>query len=139
MAYYNFLTEGRTMNMQEYFDTLSKKWAGERSATQMTLCELIASLKQMDPEVVIKGLGNLHSYRGYYSDLAFDIGTARDRTVKELVETCKDAIDNTYEGWKGGDYVMGKSTPLFVAHEGSTGERLMAIVDGKIVTSREPD
>ena len=127
------------MDIQNYINMQSKVWAGERSATQLTLGEMILTLESLDPELVIKGLGDLHSYRGYYSDLAFDVGTAVDKPVIQLLEECREAIGSTYEGWKGGDFTMTKSTPLFVAYEGSCGLRLMGIVTGKIVTSEEPD
>ena len=125
------------MDMQKYLEMQSKIWAAERSATQLTLGEMILQLENMDPEIVIKGLGKLHSYRGYYSDLAFDTDTAEDKPVSLLLKECKLAMGSTYEGWKGGEYTMSKVTPLFVAEEGRSGLRLMAIVDGKLVTSEE--
>lgn len=125
------------MNIQEYFDLISKASQLERSSTQLTLGEMILTLENLNQCLVIEGLGDLHSYRGYYSDLAFDLSTAKGKTVHELLIECKEALGKTYEGWKGGDFTMDKSTPLWVAYEGSTGEALMGIVDGKIVTSKE--
>jgi hypothetical protein len=127
------------MDVQKMINDLSKEWALERSESQLTLGEIIVLLEQLDPKRIIPGLGDLHSYRGYYSDLAFDINSSSDKTVKQLLQECKSAVGTEYQGWKGGEFKMSKITPLFVAHEGSTGLRLMGIVDGKIVTSKEPE
>ena len=71
--------------------------------------------------------GDLISYRGYYSDLAFEPGD-RCVTVKELLERANEANGDTFTGYKGGDFVMGDDTPLWAAPYGSTG---LAIVDIK--------
>jgi hypothetical protein len=111
----------------------------KRSASQLTLGEIIVLLKNLEPKTVITGLGDLHSYRGYYVDLAFDTNTSYDKSAEQLLKECKAAVGATYTGWKGGEFTMSKITPLFVASEGNTGLRLMDIVNGKIITSEEPE
>ena len=127
------------MDMQKIINETSEKWAKERSETQMTLGELIIFFKAMPKDMLIEGLGELDSYRGYYRDLAFEPleGT---RTVEDLLKECVNALSKEFEGYKGGEYFMSKTTPLWVAHYGSCGPRLMDVTnEGKIVASEEID
>ena len=82
--------------------------------------------------MAIAGLGGEHSYRGYYSDLSFS-PTHEVSTVGKLLEQCKSAMGQVYEGYKGGDFVMGALTPLFVADYGCTGPRLMGLDTSDLV------
>jgi hypothetical protein len=105
----------------------------------MTLGKMIESLKSMPESKEIKGIGTLHSYRGYYSDLAFD-HEAGKKPVVEVLNMCLDAMGKVFQGYKGGDYVMGELTPLWMAEYGCCGERIMAInEDGTIETASEDD
>jgi hypothetical protein len=58
-----------------------------------------------------------HSYRGYYSDLAFEGGTSQIE-AHELLASCKSAMGKVFTGYKGGDFMMGELTPLWVASYG---------------------
>lgn len=79
----------------------------------------------------------LSSWRGSYAELAlgYDLAgynaqtdkKAKEPTVKELIKHLKHAIGSSYTGWKGGDFLMGNSTPLWVANDGNVGST--AIVD----------
>jgi hypothetical protein len=73
-------------------------------------------------------LGELDSYRGYYSDLAFEPSESGE-TVASLLNRCQAAMGEVFQGYKGGDYVMGRNTPLWIANYGSCGPRLMALVE----------
>lgn len=42
-------------------------------------------------------------------------------TVKEFLDLAKETVGKTFTGWKGGDFVMGKNTPLWVANAGDVG------------------
>lgn len=85
-----------------------------------------------------------HSYRGYYSDLAFTpmrpehpLPGARKQppTGEEFLTELKlIAGDNpggtgfTYTGYKGGEYTMSRSTPVWVAEQGTApGVAIVAI------------
>lgn len=89
----------------------------ERSKNQMTLGGLIKALESVDPERKIVGLGRPMSYRGYYSDLAFE-PSQEPRAVREVLETAKGCMGKVFEGYKGGDYEMGETTPLWSAEYG---------------------
>ena len=105
----------------------------------MRLGQLIKALELLDPENQVQfdfcGFqpGRLTSYRGYYDELAL---TYCDRyesnyesnyeskclnTVGKLLKECKEAVGKTFIGYKGGDYVMDKSTPVCVAAWGPSG------------------
>lgn len=47
-------------------------------------------------------------------------------------------MGRVFSGWKGGDYVMGALTPLWVAEKGCCGQKLMAVrADGEIETAED--
>ena len=123
------------LELQALVNGMSAQWQRQRSATQMTLGKLIAALEAIPADVDVAGLGRPHSYRGYYSDLAFE---PTEGTVKaaDLLAQCKAAMGKVFEGYKGGDFVMGEITPVWVADYGSSGLRLMAVhPDGNIETA----
>lgn len=109
----------------------------ERARTQMTLGKLISALKVMPNEAMVSNLNNAHSYRGYYSDLAFERGIG-EIPASELLSACQSAIDKVFEGYKGGDFLMGAHTPVWVANYGQEGSKLIAIgCDGEIETAQD--
>jgi hypothetical protein len=125
------------MNIQALVDGLSEQWQRERAETQMTLGKLIAALEAMPQGTHVANLRDAHSYRGYYSDLAFEpaMGT---RPAAELLAECRNAMGRVFEGYKGGDFVMGETTPVWVACYGCTGDKLMAVhADGTTETAKD--
>lgn len=85
----------------------------------MTLGELIKALEGMKPDTVVKYGFNgktAHSYRGDYSDLAFE----RDdyATVKSMLEGAKAALGKTFSGYKGGVYEMHEYVDVHFAERG---------------------
>jgi len=124
---------------QDYMDALSNQWQNERAAEQMTLGEAILILGAVNPGMVVKGVSDkARSYRGYYSDLAIEPGETR---VGDLLDVLKDSLGKTFTGYKGGDFVMKKNTPLWVANSGVCGDKLMAFEDrdGVLYVATEPD
>lgn len=117
------------MNMQDLIDGMGQRMMRERSETQMTLGKLIACLETMPPDSNVYGLTNPHSYRGYYTDLAFEHNCDMVK-ASDLLAICKDAMGKVFQGYKGGDYVMGALTPVWVAPYGVTGEKLIMLRDG---------
>lgn len=100
----------------------------------MTLGELIDALKRKDAAMAI-AFDFVHfvpqgidSYRGYYDQLALGYGHG-DTIVASVLQTCEDAVGKKFTGYKGGDYVMGRETPVWVANYGEAGGT--AIVDVK--------
>ena len=89
----------------------------------MYLHELIDELKKHDPaKRVRRGFDSPHSYRGYYDELAFE--PCGETTVGEMLEAAQSAVGETYQGWKGGDFLMNDWTPVHLAHMGDCGEDL---------------
>lgn len=122
-------------HMEALFEGLSQRWQRERAATQLTLGQLIAALEVFPAEQPVANLHGAHSYRGYYCDLAFTLGEGT-RPAGELLHACRECMGRAFQGYKGGRYVMGELTPVFVAEYGCTGERLMGLTaDGRAQTA----
>lgn len=107
----------------------------ERAAIQMTLGKLIERLEAMPPETMIEGICAPHSYRGYYSDLAFERG--EKVTAAKALETCRGCMGEVFEGYKGGDFQMGRNTPVWLASYGCCGPKIMAIRDDGTLELKE--
>lgn len=58
----------------------------------------------------------IHSWRGWYSQLAIGWADGSDKvmTVSTFLSMLKGAVDQTFTGWKGGDYRMKMDTPVMV-------------------------
>lgn len=84
----------------------------------MVLQDLIEQLKVFPDDYSID-LGYPHSYRGYYDRLAVEPG--RTNTVGNFREELEDVLGNELEGYKGGQFLMKKNTPVYVAEWGDTG------------------
>ena len=125
------------MNIQDLIDGANARNQRERAQTQMTLGKMIEALETFPDGATVRGLKDLDSYRGYYSDLAFELG---DEPVlaSDLLATCKAAMGQVFQGYKGGDYMMGALTPLWIANYGCCGQKLMALnPDGSIETAED--
>jgi hypothetical protein len=65
----------------------------------------------------------LMSWRGVYAELSFGFSfEGKEPTVKKIITELREAVGKTYEGYKGGDFVMGRSTPVWVANYGNSGD-----------------
>lgn len=69
----------------------------------------------------------LDSWRGVYAELAMGYCDNEEKLLKDLLADCKSAVGKEFSGYKGGEFVMGKSTPIWVANYGDSGNT--AIVD----------
>ncbi len=124
-------------NIQAFFDGMSAQMQRQRAATQMTLGKLIAALEAMPDGAEVANLCDSHSYRGYYEDLAFERATGV-RPAAELLSECKAAMGQVFTGYKGGDYVMGALTPVWVANYGCGGVKLITLsAGGEIETEND--
>lgn len=123
--------------MQAMINGMGAQWQRERAETQMTLGDLIERLKEFPPTAEIHGLADLDSYRGYYSDLAFE-PTDGCEQASSILERCRDAMGQVFTGYKGGEFMMGSLTPLWVAAYGDCGKKLIAVNDdGNIETAED--
>lgn len=115
---------------QKLFDNMRNSLREERMKTspQLMLCELIYALKQFPNQDALVFFddhnfvpSNIDSWRGSYDELAFEWVDLRYKsltpmTVKFLLKLLQNAIGKTFTGYKGGEFVMGKNTPLWVAN-----------------------
>ena len=118
------------MSLQETLDNAVKAMRAEsmKTSLQLTVGELILLLEQVeDKNLEVRfDFGYFHptgldSWRGSYCELAYEYSNKDDApTVKKVLVELKSAIGKTFSGYKGGDYVMGKTTPLWVANCGDS-------------------
>jgi hypothetical protein len=125
-------------NFQALIDGLSAGWQRERSETQLTLGELIDALEAMPDGAVVANLCDPDSYRGYYSDLYFEHQEGT-RPAADLLADCREAMGQAFEGYRGGTYYMNAATPLWIATYGCCGDKLMAVLPGGVIETREDD
>ncbi|GAA0586439.1 hypothetical protein ACFQH5_20415 [Halomonas salifodinae] len=120
------------MSMQELIDAMGEKWRRERSESQMTLGEMIEHLSDLPDGAKISTIGEPHSYRGYYSDLAFEGGSG-EMSAKDALAMCNEALGKEFTGYKGGEFLMEEDTPVWVASRGGCGMKIVSIgPDGKL-------
>lgn len=108
------------------------------AAGQMTLGAFIAALSKLPPDKrICFGFASLYprsflSYRGYYDHLALDFDGERSITVEGLLAKAKDALGATFDGYKGGDFLMNEDTPLWAGEYGrSGGSRIVGLQERK--------
>lgn len=130
-------TDDSQARLDKVIAEMTEEWRKERSETQMTLGGLIDRLSELDPEMTMKGLCDPDSYRGYYSDLAFDV--SGDRKVRDVLDDARESLGKTFEGYKGGEFRMDSSTPVWIAKYGRTGVKIMSISDNGEVETAEDD
>lgn len=118
-------------------DGLSAQWQEERGQSQMTLGGLIHAFEAMRPDQIIPGFSHPHSYRGYYCDLAFERGPDQ-MYAGDAVKLCRSAMGEVFTGYKGGEFQMGRKTPVWMASDGHCGDKIIAVhASGALVT--QPD
>lgn len=92
----------------------------------ITLGDLIDWLEKQNPNLVVKdGFGSPHSDRGSYEELAFD--PVEETTFGAMLDHAQSAVGSTYTGWKGGDFVMDRSTPVLIGEYGNCGDEICEI------------
>lgn len=75
----------------------------------------------------------INSWRGSYSELALnfcnygDEGDPRPMKLSEFLTLLNGTVGKTFTGYKGGDFTMDESTPVWVANYGNSGNT--AVVD----------
>lgn len=110
------------MDMQKAVDAMLKIGDDERSRHMVTLGRLIGYMEDQPEHYMVKydtgeSPGELDSYRGYYCDLAIE-PSGEPLTVLQFKAKLKEAVGQTFTGYKGGDYKMDETTPLWIAHYG---------------------
>jgi hypothetical protein len=70
----------------------------------------------------------IDSWRGSYAELALNFETSGEELpVSKFLELLKSAVGKTFEGYKGGDFIMDERTPIWVANYSHSGNT--AVVD----------
>ncbi len=96
------------------------------TSLQLTLGELILKLEAIDDKtlpVIFDGKKHyptgVDSWRGSYCELAIEYSTTScHMSVKGLLKILKNTVGKTFTGYKGGEFLMGKTTPIWVANYG---------------------
>lgn len=102
----------------------------------MTLGELILALEKMPQDLVVsRGFCDPHSDRGFYDDLAFT--PTEDVTVASVLACAREAVGKSYGGYKGGEYVMGLHTTVFLGRWGEMGEEITEATLRAMLLERE--
>ncbi len=132
-----------TMASQEQFNLMMKGLKQKEFADKpiRTLGEIILLLKAQPPDNIVKldfcgdnpyGVG---SYRGYYEDLALEYSLNKPEIkVANLLKEFEFAVGRTFEGYKGGDFIMDTKTLVWVAQYGDCGRMLINITSKDNVT-----
>ncbi len=135
--------EETMIDMQALLDGMGAKWAAERAASdQWTLGQMIEALEALPLEMTVEGVGELESYRGYYSDLSFESSGAVRVTVSEVLADCRAAMGSCFTGYKGGDFYMTANTVLWDSPYGAaSGLKVMGldVTDGVVRLRTESD
>lgn len=112
---------------QDFVDGENARAQRQRAGQQMTLGGLIDALAQLPPDRAIAGLCEPHSYRGYYCDVAFE-PSDEARSVADVLAEARGCMGEIFIGYKGGDYTMGRNTPVWISLYGmASGMRLMGL------------
>lgn len=134
------------LDLQKILDNAvqAKRSEEMKTSQQITLGELILKLETLPPtRTNYKGeeeerrvwfeFEDLHptgliSWRGSYCELAITFSNHRmgdwdeeAPTLRDFLARLKATIGQTFTGYKGGEYVMGKTTPVWVANYGNSG------------------
>ena len=89
----------------------------------ITLGKLIEFLETMDPNLIVKdGFGSPHSDRGSYAELAFE--PAAEAQIGTMLQYARSAVNESFEGYKGGVYVMTLDTPVYIGEWGCCGDSI---------------
>jgi len=143
------LTKQSIMDIQEYLSNAVNAGRAKTlaSSAQLTLGEMILKLepivaKQKDrkEEATVRYdfeylfPTTIDSWRGSYAELALNfVGSdapEKELTVTQFYNLLKEAIGKEFTGYKGGEFIMHKHTPVWVANYGNSGNTgVVEIVD----------
>ena len=71
-------------------------------------------------KVVDDGFGEAMSWRGSYCELAFE--PKKKAKVSDMLTIAKNANGSSFEGYKGGEFVMNLNSEVYIASYGFNGE-----------------
>jgi len=116
------------MDLQEIVTNAVKAERAEEMKTspQLTLGELILKLEALDNpdcpvvfDVEPYYPTHIGSWRGRYEELSLRYGkNGEPPPFRDFLRLLKGTVGSTCMGYKGGEFLMGKTTPVWVAHYG---------------------
>lgn len=118
------------MDLGKYLEAMSKMERQEKlkDSAQLSLGELILKLESIPDKQkkVVYDFGeyaptDIDSWRGIYSELALDYEKTEPKTVEQILSILKEANGNSFQGYKGGYFKMGRNTPIWVANYSESG------------------
>lgn len=135
-----------------------------KSRQQLTLGKLIRYLDKCPGNALVRwnsidgpAFGDVHSYRGYYSDLELGLRQSRalrpgerlhpaERERYRRLSTASGlggylklaVLNKTFMGYKGGDYVMRKNTPVWVGTFGEADGNMLVRIERRLPVGDYP-
>lgn len=116
----------KARGIQDQVKFLTKVWQQGRMDKMPTIGSVLEDLKKNAEAhgdnlkvTMVDGtpIGDFHSYRGYYEDLACGAQT-EVLSLKEFIAKLEACIDKTFTGYKGGEFLMSSSTPFWISDYG---------------------
>ena len=137
------------MDLQTILDNAvaAERAESMKTSPQLTLGELILKLEATatDQWPVIFDVApwfptHAGSWRGSYRELALDwTDKGKPMSLSSFLSMLRDCIGAVMTGYKGGDYLMGKTTPVWVANygdsEGFGAEEEIGVIDVRLDAS----
>lgn len=117
------------MDLQSILDNAMAAKRNARMATsdQMTLGELILKMENVKDKSkpVIFDVkpycpDSIDSWRGSYAELALGYHDGVAFSGSDFLKILKETVGITLSGYKGGNFLMGKTTPVWVADYGNS-------------------
>jgi len=136
------------MGIEEILESMMSGMRQMRVEYHLTSGEAIEQLRKLQPTHRVTfdydedvSPGDVDSYRGYYEDLAVE-PTESPVQVSTFLSVLEAALGETFTGYKGGDFVMDKDTPLWVAKWGDVGRAVTGLhLEGRgvVLETKEMD
>lgn len=103
-----------------------------------TLGMLIDWLEKQDQELIVKdGFGRPHYDRGSYDELAFS--PLNEARISDMLAMARSVDGSTFCGYKGGEYLMDRNTPVYIGEYGECGDAITHIYFKYwLLTGRKP-
>ncbi len=132
------------MDIQKFIDLQSENWR-LKAGSDYNLGDFIQDLEKEDQEAEIKYEDSYENYlptvfgswRGSYSCLAlfYEQDAEKKPKVKDILKLAKEALGKEFYGWKGGEFLMDKSTPIYCCAEPGYSSHEKRIIRVSINTS----
>jgi len=112
----SILTNAINKMRQESFKTSSQLSLGEiilkLESIKNTKLPILFDIKKYHPT-------GIDSWRGSYNELALEYDDkGKPMLLCDFLKILKDTLGKTFIGYKGGNFLMGKTTPVWVANYG---------------------